>query len=249
MFQHNKRWALSHVTYVQPQFRHFWFKPETEAETEVLTRNLEVLQISADTRHQDTWSPRPHHRRINPMMTVVCVCYYIQDDAVGLWLLSTTWWKLSWSETCKTCLRVALSAEWSVTAERTLWLLLIMFRPRRQARLWLRRNLHQLPRSLRPANLQKMTLNRSRLLTVSWQHLALRSRVCVMVQCPSVHLSHLPAAVACGGFAAVGLACRRYWSIAARPAPQQRVAAAWCTAANAGSAAFTANVRSWTQAV
>jgi len=31
-----------------------WFKPETEAETEVLTRNLEVLQILADTRHQDT---------------------------------------------------------------------------------------------------------------------------------------------------------------------------------------------------
>jgi len=70
--------------------------------------------------------------------------------------------------------------------------------------------------------------------------------VCLSV-CPSVCLSHSPAATAFNGFAAVGPADRRYWSIAARPAPQQHGAAEWRTAANAGSATFTADVGSWTQ--
>ena len=56
----------------------------------------------------------------------------------------------------------------------------------------------------------------------------------------SVCLSHSPAAAAYGGFAAVGPADRKYRSIAARPAPQQHGA----TAANAGSATFTADVGS-----
>ena len=57
----------------------------------------------------------------------------------------------------------------------------------------------------------------------------------------SVHpLSQLPAAAACGGFAAVGPAGKRYRSTAARPAPQQHGAAA----ANAGSVTFTADVGS-----
>jgi len=38
---------------------------------------------------------------------------------------------------------------------------------------------------------------------------------------PSVCLSRSPAAAACGGFAAVRPAARRYRSIAARPVPQQ----------------------------
>jgi len=38
---------------------------------------------------------------------------------------------------------------------------------------------------------------------------------------PSVCLSRSPAAAACGGFAAVHPAARRYRSIAARPVPQQ----------------------------
>ena len=55
----------------------------------------------------------------------------------------------------------------------------------------------------------------------------------------SVRLS-VPAA--CGGFAAVGEAGRKYRSIAARPAPQQHGAAARRAAANAGSATFSAYV-------
>jgi len=63
-------------------------------------------------------------------------------------------------------------------------------------------------------------------------------------QCLSVCLFHLPAAAACGGFAAVGLAGTRYRSIDARPAQQQHGAAARRAAANAGSATFTADVGS-----
>ena len=55
---------------------------------------------------------------------------------------------------------------------------------------------------------------------------------------PSVCLFHSPAAAACGGFAAVRPAGRRYRSIAVRPAPQQHGAAA----ANAGSATLSADV-------
>jgi len=55
--------------------------------------------------------------------------------------------------------------------------------------------------------------NNSNMLSISCGRM--RSRVYVTVQCPS----HSPAAVACGGFAAVGPAGRRYWSTAARPAP------------------------------
>ena len=62
--------------------------------------------------------------------------------------------------------------------------------------------------------------------------------------CPSVRLSRSPAAAACGGFAALGPAGRRYRSIAERPAPQQHGAAARRAAANAGSATFTAYVGS-----
>ena len=73
----------------------------------------------------------------------------------------------------------------------------------------------------------------------------MRSRVYVTVRCPSDRLSaHSPAAAACGGFAAVGPAGRRYRSIAARPAPQQHRAAARRAAANAGSATFSADVGS-----
>jgi len=56
----------------------------------------------------------------------------------------------------------------------------------------------------------------------------------------------LPTAAACGGFAAVGLAGRgrRYWLIAARLAPHHHGAAARRTAADAGSATFTADVGS-----
>ena len=63
--------------------------------------------------------------------------------------------------------------------------------------------------------------------------------VYVTVRCPSVCLSHSPAAAACGRFAAVGPAGRRYQSIAARPVPRKHGAAA----ANAGSVTFTADVR------
>ena len=52
---------------------------------------------------------------------------------------------------------------------------------------------------------------------------------------------------ACGGFAAVGPAGRRYRSIAARSMQQQQGAAARRAAANAGCATFTADARSWTQ--
>ena len=64
--------------------------------------------------------------------------------------------------------------------------------------------------------------------------------VYVTVRCPSVCLSHSPAAAACCRFAAVGPAGRRYQSIAARPVPRKHGAAA----ANAGSVTFTADVRS-----
>ena len=70
-----------------------------------------------------------------------------------------------------------------------------------------------------------------------------RSAVPLSVR-PSVRLSHSPAAAACGGFAAVGPADRRYRSTAARPAPQQHSAAARRAAANAGSATFRADVGS-----
>ena len=40
-------------------------------------------------------------------------------------------------------------------------------------------------------------------------------RVCVMVPCPSVCLSHSPSAAACSGFAAVGPAGRRHRPVAA----------------------------------
>ena len=67
-------------------------------------------------------------------------------------------------------------------------------------------------------------------------------RVCVIV-CLSICLSHLPAAAACGWFAAVGPAGRRYWSIVAAAS----TAAAWRSAANAGSVVFTAKGLGWTQ--
>jgi len=60
--------------------------------------------------------------------------------------------------------------------------------------------------------------------------------VTARIGCLSACLSHSPTTAACGGFAAVGPAGRRYQSIAAWPAPQQHGAAA----ANAGSATFTA---------
>jgi len=62
--------------------------------------------------------------------------------------------------------------------------------------------------------------------------------------CSSVSLFNLTAAAAYGGFAAVGPVGRRYRSIAARQAPQQHGAAARRTAANVGSATFTADVGS-----
>ena len=81
---------------------------------------------------------------------------------------------------------------------------------------------------------------------------SMQNRVYVAVRCPSVCpsvcLSHSPAATACGGFAVVSLVGRKYRSIAAWPAPQQHGAAARRAAENAGSATFTANVGSWTQA-
>jgi len=59
----------------------------------------------------------------------------------------------------------------------------------------------------------------------------------------SVRLSHPAAARRCCGFAAVGPAARRYRSIAARPAVSSSRAAARHTAANAGSATLSADVR------
>jgi len=84
---------------------------------------------------------------------------------------------------------------------------------------------------------------------VYWHCLhSMRSSIFVMVWCPSVHpsvcLSHLPAVVACSGFAAVSLLGRRHLLIAARPAPQQDRAAARCAAVNVGSATFTAGIGS-----
>jgi len=49
------------------------------------------------------------------------------------------------------------------------------------------------------------------------------SKVYVTVRYLSFCLSYSPAAAASGGFAAVGPAGRTYRSIAARPAPQQRM--------------------------
>ena len=72
---------------------------------------------------------------------------------------------------------------------------------------------------------------------------SMRSRIYATVRCPS----HSPAAAACGGFAAVRPAARRCRSIAARPVPQQHGAAARRAAANAGSATFSAYVRSCAQ--
>ena len=59
---------------------------------------------------------------------------------------------------------------------------------------------------------------------------------------PSVCLSQKStAAAACGGFAAVSLAGRRYRSITARPAPSNKgAAAARRSATNASSVTFTA---------
>ena len=69
-------------------------------------------------------------------------------------------------------------------------------------------------------------------------------QVCVTVRCPSVCLSQLStAAAACGGFAAVDPAGRRYRWIAARPATSSNGAAA----ANASSVTFPASVEGWTQ--
>ena len=62
------------------------------------------------------------------------------------------------------------------------------------------------------------------------------------VVCP-VFLSLLPGAAACGGFAAVGPAGSRYWSIAAWMAPQRHGAAARHAEANVGNA----DMGSWTQ--
>ena len=59
----------------------------------------------------------------------------------------------------------------------------------------------------------------------------------------SVRLFQSSAAAACGGFAAVGPAGRRYRWIA----PEQNRAAARHAAANAGSGTFTADVGGWTQ--
>ena len=59
-----------------------------------------------------------------------------------------------------------------------------------------------------------------------------------------VSLSNSPAAAACGGFAAVGPAGRKYRSLAARSALQQHGAATPRAAANAGSATFSADVGS-----
>ena len=74
---------------------------------------------------------------------------------------------------------------------------------------------------------------------------SMRSRIYETVRCPSVCLSHSPAAAACGKSAAVGPAGRRYRSIAVRPAPQpQHGAAARRAAANAGSATFSVYVGS-----
>jgi len=55
-------------------------------------------------------------------------------------------------------------------------------------------------------------------------------------------MSHLPAAAAFGEFADVGPVGRRYQSVATRPAPQYHRAAAWCTAANVGSATFATDL-------
>ena len=62
------------------------------------------------------------------------------------------------------------------------------------------------------------------------------------VRCPSVCLSHSPAAAAYDEFAAVGPAGRRYQLIAASPAPQQHGAAAQHAATDAGSVSFLACV-------
>ena len=66
------------------------------------------------------------------------------------------------------------------------------------------------------------------------------SRVCIMVRCLSVCLSHLSNdACCCSGFAAPGPAGRRYRLMAA--------AAAQRSAANASSVALSADVGSWTR--
>ena len=75
---------------------------------------------------------------------------------------------------------------------------------------------------------------------------------------PSVCLSHLStSAAACGGFAAVGPADRRYRSIAARRVCSRRgrlsipicrcEGEAWRSAANASSVGLSVNAGSWTQ--
>jgi len=64
---------------------------------------------------------------------------------------------------------------------------------------------------------------------------------------PSVCLSVVPSCGRCGGFTAVGPAGRRYRSIAALLALGSSCAAARRAAANAGKAAMTADVGSWTQ--
>jgi len=83
----------------------------------------------------------------------------------------------------------------------------------------------------------------------------MRSRVYETFLCPSVCLSHLSAAAtACGGFAAVGPADRRYRSIATRRVCNRRgrisiriYTAVGRPAANASSVVFLAAVEGWTQ--
>ena len=74
---------------------------------------------------------------------------------------------------------------------------------------------------------------------------SMQNRICVAVGCPSVCLLSVP----CGGFADVGPACRRYRSIAARPPPSSKgAAAAQLSTARLSSVTFPAIVenRTWT---
>jgi len=65
-----------------------------------------------------------------------------------------------------------------------------------------------------------------------------------MIWCLSICLSKWPAAVSCGGFAAVGPVGSRYRSIAAWLASQQQGATARHAAANVDSATFSACIGS-----
>ena len=94
----------------------------------------------------------------------------------------------------------------------------------------------------------------ARLLEFCWRcpH-SMRSRVYVTARCPSVSLFVRPS-VPFARCNSVRLVCccgsgknRKYRLIAARPAPRQHEVAARRSAANAGSATFTADLGSWTQ--